>query len=121
MNCLPTRNPNRWYVPIVETNFVVMAPISTNQSFSSRANAVLFQNNGNCDIILSNGFTLKPDQTMEFGNYGELNTVKVDIQIQFLPATATSEPAVQELQIIEIIQQLKGQGYYIDQPTLNTE
>lgn len=119
MNCIPTRNPNKWVVPIVETNYIVMAPITTSGPFSSRANAVLLQNNGNCDIVINNGFTLKPDQSLEFGNYNELNTVKVDIVIQFLPATATGDPVVQLLEIIEIIQNITGQGHYIDQETLN--
>lgn len=120
MICIPTRNPNRWYIPIVETNYIIMAPIQTNQSFSSRANAVLLQNNGNCDILLSDGFTLKPDQSLEFGNYGELNTIKADFTIQFLPATATGT-LVQLLEVIEIFQNLKGQGFYIDQPTLDAK
>lgn len=119
MNCIPTRNPNKWWVPIVETNYIIMGPITTSGPFSSRANAVLFQNNGNCDIVLNNGFTLKPNQSLEFGNYGELNTIKADIVIQFLPATATSEPVVQLLEVIEIMQHLTGQGFCIDQPALN--
>lgn len=119
--CLPTRDPNRWWMPIIETNYVIMAPMTTNGVFSSRSNAVLFQNNGNCDIVLNDAFTLKPDQSLEFGNYGELNTVKVDIQIRFLPATATGDPVVQMLEIIEIVQNLKGQGYYIDQPTIDVQ
>lgn len=116
--CLPTRNPNKWWIPIIETNYVIMAPMTTNGNFSSRANAVLLQNNGNCDIVLNNAFTLKPDQSLEFGNYGELNTVKVDIAVQFLLSTATGEPDP-KLEIIEIIQAVKGQGYYIDQPILD--
>ncbi len=118
--CLPTRDPNKWCIPIIETNYVIMAPMTTSGPFSSRSNAVLFQNNGNCDIVLNNAFTLKPDQSLEFGNYGELNIVKVDITVQFLPATAVGEP-IQLLEIIEIIQSVKGQGYYIDQPTMDVQ
>jgi hypothetical protein len=108
-------------MPIVETDFVIQAPMTTSGRFSSRANAVIVQNNGNCDVVLNNGFTLKPDQSLEFGNYGELNTVKVDIVIQFLPATATGDPVVQLIEIIEIIQNITGQGVYIDQPTLDVQ
>lgn len=107
---------NRWYIPQLETRFVVMQPITANQRFTGRANAYCFQNAGNCDLILSNGFTLAPGQNMWFGNYHEINVMAVDVQVKFLPATATSEPVVPLLQVIEVLTKFVGSGYWIDQP-----
>lgn len=117
MTCLPTRNPNKWWIPIVETNVVVKEAMTISGRYSSRANAVIFQNQGNCDLIIDDGFTLEPGQSLEFGNYAEINTLKMDVTVKFLPGTAVGEP-VQRLEIIEMIQNVKGQGFYIDQETL---
>lgn len=120
--CLPTRDPNRWYVPIVETNLIVRQPIVISSRYSSRANAVLLQNKGNVDILINNGWTLVPDQCLEWGNTSELNTVKVDFQIKFLPGTVPpGEDISQRLEIIEMQANLTGTGYYIDQPTLEPQ
>lgn len=110
---------NKWYVPQIETAYIIMPPIGTSQPFSGRANAYLFQNAGNCDILLSNGFTLAPGQNQWFGNYNELNIMSVDINIQFLPSTNTSgDPLVQRLEIIEVIANFTGSGFWIDQPEI---
>lgn len=109
---------NRWYVPQLETNFIVMNPITANQRFSERANAYCFQNAGNCDLILSTGFTLAPGQNMWFGNYQEINVMALDVQIKFLPATATEEPVVQRLEIIQVMTKFIGSGFWIDQPPM---
>lgn len=111
----------RWFVPQVETRFIVMAPITTNDRLSERANAYCLQNAGNCNILLSNGFTLTPGQIMWFGNYRELNVMAVDIQIKFLPDTATSEPAIQRLEVIQVLTKFIGSGYWIDQPPMSIE
>jgi hypothetical protein len=84
-----------------------------------RCNAAIFQNDGNCDIILSNGFTLKPNQSYMFGNYNELNTIIIEVNVRFIPATATSEPVVQRLEIVEILSKIAGSGFYIDQSVIN--
>lgn len=109
---------NRFFVPQVETVFIVMAPILTNNRFSGRANAYCFQNAGNCDLILSNGFTLAPGQQQWFGNYAELNVMRVDTNIQFQPATATGNPVVQRLEIIEVLASFTGSGFWVDQPPM---
>lgn len=110
---------NRWYLPQVETRFIVMNPYTTSQRFTGRANAYCFQNAGNCDLLLSNGFTLAPGQNMWFGNYQELNVMSVDIQITFLPDTATADPVVQKLEIIEVLTKFTGSGFWIDQPAMS--
>lgn len=109
---------NRFYFPQVETTFIVLAPISTSCPFSRRANAFCFQNNGNCDLILSNGFTLAPGQNMWFGNYQELNVMRLDVTVKFLPSTATGDPVVQKLEIIEVLTSFTGSGFWIDQPAM---
>ena len=115
---LPTKIPNRWWMPIIETTHVVREPVMTSKRLSLRCNAAILQNNGNCDIILSDGFTLKPDQAYEFGNADEMNVHVFDVQVKFLPATATGDPVVQELQIVEIMTHFRGSGFYIDQPAI---
>lgn len=117
--CIPTRNPNRWWTPIIETTHLVMPPILENQHLSMRCNAGLLQNQGNCNILLSGGFTLEPGQSYQFGNYNELNTMIFEMQIAFLPATATSEPVIQRLEVVEIMSKITDSGFYIDQPTVN--
>lgn len=119
MTPIATRNPNKWWMPIVETTHIIMPPILTNQRISMRANSLLLQNNGNCDILMDNGLTLTPGQSYMIGNHDELNTVIFESMIMFLPATATEDPVVQRLEIVEMSSKLTGQGYYIDQPVLN--
>lgn len=110
---------NRWYLPQIETRFIVMNPIVTSKRFSGRANAYCFQNAGNCNLMLSNGFTLAPGQNMWFGNYQELNVMSVDVQVTFLPATATEEPVVQLLEVIEVLSKFTGSGFWIEQPAMD--
>ena len=120
--CLPTRNPNQWYVPIVETNLVVKTPITTSGRISSRANAVIIQNQGNVNVILDGGYTLEPGQCLEWANTSELNTVKVDMTVQFQTSTVPpGEEVVQRLEMIELQANLTGTGYYIDQPTMDVQ
>lgn len=109
----------RWFIPQIETRFVVMAPVVAPRRFSERANAFCFQNAGNCDIILDNGFTLSPGQNQWFGNYNELNVMQLDVQVTFLPATATSEPVVQRLEVLQVMAKFIGSGFWIDQPPIN--
>lgn len=108
----------QWYVPQVETTIIIMAPITKSTPLSLRGNAFCFQNSGNCDIVLSNGFTIKPDQNVWFGNYQELNVMAVDVNVKFLPATATGDPVVQKLEIIEVLTKFTGSGFWIDQPAM---
>lgn len=109
---------NRFYVPQVETTYIVRSPILTSCPLSLRANAFCLQNDGNCDLILSNGFTLAPGQNQWFGNYAELNVMRLDITVKFLPATATGDPVVQRLEIIEVLTAFTGSGFWIDQPAM---
>lgn len=110
---------DRWYVPQVETRFIVLNPITEGQRISERANAFCFQNSGNCDLILDNGFTLSPGQNMWFGNYRELNVMAVDVQVRFLPATATAAPVVQRLEVIQVLSKFEGSGFWVDQPAMD--
>lgn len=120
MICIPTRNPNIWYTPIVETVYQVMQPIEYNQKLSLRTNAAILQNQGNCDIILDQGFTLEPGQSLMLGNYNELNTLQVDTYVRFIDSTAPDpENPTRLLQYIEITAKLTGTGYFIDQPVIN--
>lgn len=116
MICLPTSNPKRFYVPHLETNFIVLQPVVTNEKISLRTNAVLLQNAGNCDVVLDMGFTLEPGQSLMLGNYGELHTLKIETVVQFQPDTASEEPVEQRLEVIEIRTHVLGSGFYIDQP-----
>lgn len=109
---------NKWYVPQVETTYIVLAPIVTSQPLSLRANAYCLQNAGNCDILLSSGFTLAPGQNQWFGNYAELNIMALDINVKFLPATATEEPVIQRLEIVEVMAKFTNSGFWIDQPEM---
>lgn len=109
----------KWYLPQLETRFIVMGLITTSKLFSGRANAYCFQNAGNCDLLLSNGFTLAPGQNMWFGNYNELNVMAVDLQITFLPDTATAQPVVQRLEIVEVLTKFSGSGFWIEQPAMD--
>lgn len=118
--CIPTRNPNKWYVPIIETVHIVMAPILQNGLLSLRCNAAILQNQGNCNIVLDQGFTLEPGQSYMLGNYNELNTIKIDVQVAFIAATAPDpDNPVFRLEVVEILSNLTGSGFYIDQPTVN--
>jgi len=110
---------DRWYVPQVETRFIVMSPITRGQRVSERGNAFCFQNAGNCDLLLDNGFTLSPGQNMWFGNYRELNVMSVDVQVTFLPATATGDPVVQRLEVIQVLTKFVGSGFWVDQPAMD--
>lgn len=121
MLCIPTRNPNKWWLPIVEMTHIIMPPVLSNQRISLRANSILLQNNGNCDILLDNGLTLTPGQSYMVGNHDELNTVIFESNVMFLPLTAISNPVVQRLEVVEMSSKLTGQGYYIDQPVLNPQ
>jgi hypothetical protein len=119
MICLPTANPLRWYVPRLETNFIVQPPIETNDRLSLRTNAVLLQNQGNCDVVLDMGFTIEPGQSLMLGNYGELNVLKFDTQVQFdLSTVPDGEADILRLEVIEIRTHVAGDGFYIDQPAL---
>lgn len=109
---------NKWYVPQVETTYIVLSPIVTSQPLSLRANAYCLQNAGNCDILLSSGFTLAPGQNQWFGNYAELNIMALDINVKFLPATATEEPVIQRLEIVEVMAKFTNSGFWIDQPEM---
>lgn len=106
----------RWYVPQIQTTYIIMAPIVRSQPLSLRANAYCLQNAGNCDLILSNGFTMAPGQNQWFGNYMELNIMLLDVQVKFLPATATAEPVIQRLEIVQVMAEFNGSGFWIDQP-----
>lgn len=110
---------DRWYVPQVETRFIVMSPITRGQRVSERGNAFCFQNAGNCDLLLDNGFTLKPGQNMWFGNYRELNVMSVDVQVTFLPATEPGDPVVQRLEVIQVLTKFVGSGFWVDQPAMD--
>lgn len=99
-----------------------MAPIVANQRLSMRCNAALLQNQGNCNIVLDNGFTLEPGQSYTFGNYAEVNTVKIDVQVIFQPATVPPEQEpIFRLEVVEMLTAITGNGYYIDQPPLTIE
>ena len=106
------------WIPQIETLHIIKAPMVNNGLLSLRGNAILLQNSGNCDVHIGMGFTLKPDQSYMFGNYNELTVQKFDQIIQFLPATATSDPVVQLLEIVEVLVNIAGSGFYIDKPTL---
>lgn len=119
MTCIPTRNPNQYWIPIVETNHIVMEPILSNQRLSMRCNAAILQNQGDCNVVLDNGFTIEPDQSYMFGNYSELNTIKIDMQVKFIDSTAPDpENPTRRLEVVEIISSMTGNGYYIDQPPI---
>ena len=97
-----------------------MAPILSNQHLSLRCNAAILQNQGDCNIVLSNGFTLTPGQSYMIGAYNELNIVIFDVNIAFKPDTAPDpETATLRLEVVEITAKLTGAGYYIDQPVVN--
>lgn len=120
MICIPTRNPNKWYTPILETTHIIMAPIESNGHISMRCNAAILQNQGNCDVILDNGFTLEPGQAYMMGNYNELNTMIVEMNVAFIAATAPDpENPIRRLEIVEVLTKLTQSGFYIDQPTIN--
>lgn len=122
MICIPTRNPNKWFVPILETTHIVLAPILSSQKLSMRCNAAIFQNQGNCNVVLSNGFTLEPGQSYSMGNYNELNTMVLEFNVFFDRTTAPDpENATTRLEVVEILTKLTGSGFYIDQPTVNPQ
>ena len=110
---------NVWFLPQIETTVIVLTPIVTSQPLSLRGNAFCFQNNGNCDLVLSNGFTMAPGQNIWFGNYRELNVIALDTVVKFLPATATADPVVQRLEIIEVLAKFSGSGFWIDRKEMN--
>jgi hypothetical protein len=113
-----TKIGNRFYAPQIETTYIVREPVLTSKPVSLRGNAFCLQNAGNCDILLDNGYTLAPGQNQWFGNYNELSVVRFDIPVKFLPATATGEPVVQRLEIIEVKAAFSGSGFWIDQPAM---
>ena len=102
----------------LETEHIIRAPLMTSGRLSLRANAVLLQNAGNCSLELSNGFTLVPGQSYMFGNYNELSVQKFDVLVQFLPLTATSDPVEQRLEVVQVLTNFTGSGFYIDKPPL---
>jgi len=105
----------RWFLPQIETRFIIMDPVVNSQRVSMRANAYCLQNAGNCDILLDGGFTLSPGQIQWLGNYQELNVMNADFQVTFVPATATGSPVVQRLEMIQVLAKFVGSGYWIDQ------
>ena len=120
MICIPTRNPNKWWTPILETTHIVMAPILDNFHLSMRCNAAMLQNQGDCDIVLDNGFTLEPGQSYMMGNYNELNTMIVELNVAFIAATAPDpDNPTKRLEVVEVLTKLSGSGLYIDQPVVN--
>lgn len=100
---------------------IVLAPILASRPLSLRGNAFCLQNSGNCDVLLGNGYTIKPDQNVWFGNYQELNVMAIDTTVKFMPATATADPVVQRLEIIEILTKFTGSGFWIDQPPMRVK
>ena len=40
----------------------------------------------------------------------------LDVQVKFLPATATAEPVIQRLEIVQVMAEFNGSGFWIDQP-----
>ena len=110
---------NRFYVPQVETVYIILEPIVNSQNISLRANAFCLQNAGNCDVVLSNGFTLAPGQNQWFGNYAELNVMALDIVARFQPSTTPpGQQTVQRLEIVQVLTKFTGSGFWIDQPTM---
>ena len=109
---------NVWFLPQIETTVIILTPVVASKPVSLRGNAFCFQNNGNCDVILDNGFTLAPGQNMWFGNYRELNIIAIDTVVKFLPTTATADPVVQRLEIIEVLAKFSGSGFWIDRPEM---
>lgn len=120
MICIPTRNPNKWWTPILETTHIPMAPIFGNQHLSMRCNAAILQNQGDCNVVLSNAFTLEPGQSYMMGNYNELNTMVIELDVAFDASTAPDplNPTFR-LEVVEVLTKLTGSGFYIDQPTVN--
>lgn len=114
----PLKVGNLWFLPQLETRVIVMNPITINKRLTLRAGAYLLQNSGNCDLMLDNGFTLVPGQNMWLGNYNELNVMNADLQVNFLPATATSDPVVQLLEVIEVLTKFAGSGFWVNQPPM---
>lgn len=102
----------------LETEHIIRAPLMASGRLSLRANAVLLQNAGNCNLELSNGFTLVPGQSYMFGNYNELSVQKFDVLVQFLPSTATGDPVEQRLEVVQVLTNFTGSGFYIDKPPL---
>ncbi len=110
---LPT---GKIWIPIVEVVHNVCQTVVTNQRISMRSNSILFQNNGNCDVILDSGFTIKPDQSYQFGDTQPSTVVILETIARFDEASATGSPVVKSLQITEIQSNFSGSGFYIDTP-----
>lgn len=104
------------WIPIVEVVHNVCQTVIQSQRVSMRSNAILFQNNGNCNIILDSGFTLKPDQSYQFGDTQPSTVVILETMVRFDEASATGSPVVKSLQITEIQANFSGSGFYIDNP-----
>ncbi len=110
---LPT---GKIWIPIVEVVHNVCQTVVTNQRISMRSNSILFQNNGNCDVILDSGFTIKPDQSYQFGDTQPSTVVILETIARFDEASATGSPVVKRLQITQIQSKFSGSGFYIDTP-----
>jgi len=106
----------RYWMPQFEITHNVCPPVTQSQRISMRSNAVLFQNQGNCNVVLDSGLTITPGQSYQFGETGAMNVTVVELTARFDLDSATSEPPVLRLEVCEMQTKFKGSGYYIDTP-----
>lgn len=87
----------------MKKNTVFAAPVTTDKTLAIACLDIVVQNAGNCNILINECWTLKPDST--FGNNALSNTDSQEVNwtIRFLPDTNTSGGAtVQRLEIAYI-------------------
>ena len=116
MSNFVTLSNRQIWIPLIEVVHNVCPMVTQSQRVSMRSNAILFQNNGNCDVILDSGFTIKPDQSYQFGDTQPSTVVILETMVRFDEASATGSPVVKQLQIVEMQSNFSGSGYYVDLP-----
>jgi len=103
------------YCPAIETSHIILPAMTDNGSINQRCNAMCIQNAGNVDAILGGGFTLVPGQSVWLGNYNEISTIRVQMQVWF-DLDSTPDVPAPKIEVMMLMANITGAGFYIDQP-----
>lgn len=115
MICIPV-NIKRAWVPHTEVTFEILAPQTTPGRISQRANAILLNNAGNTDVLLSDGLTIVAGQSLQLGDYNAMTIIKLDAIVQFDEAGVATPN--NRLEITLLSAKFSGSGFYVDQPAV---
>lgn len=99
----------------------VLPQVRSNRRVKITANVVIFQNAGNINARLENGWTLKPGEKLSMGGWAELNMIPHEFLISFEgnPPNGEEPDPLVEIMVMNVANIHKLDDYII-QPTPRT-